>query len=192
MKLSICIVSRDVREQLLNRLIEKILKPQIKNPDEVEILVTVNNGIMTRCSDRQKLIEEAKGEYVCFIDDDDIVPDYYVYEILNAIETKPDVVAISAEVTSLTNHIRRRFVLSPEYPQVFSLPSNDYADETYYRYVSPLNPIKRELALKAGYPLKNIRYDDNIYSERLRPVLQNCSTAWIDKPMYYYFIRCAI
>ena len=86
-KLSILICSvqdRDREENLKN--IEHELKDQIcKNYAEniVEILIEKDNREMSVGRKRNVLIDKAKGEYVCFIDDDDFISKDYLNIILD-------------------------------------------------------------------------------------------------------------
>src|SRR5688572_3266855 len=63
---------------------EHLTKMAEKHP--VEIIAYWNNGERPIGKIRQDLLAEAKGEYVCFIDDDDWVPDYYLDEIFWALD----------------------------------------------------------------------------------------------------------
>lgn len=58
----------------------------------VRIFRQDNNGVS---SARNRGLKEAKGEYIVFIDSDDLVSDDYIEQIFKAIETNPDTVYIS-------------------------------------------------------------------------------------------------
>ncbi|MBW5980578.1 MULTISPECIES: glycosyltransferase family 2 protein [Klebsiella] len=49
---------------------------------------------------RQRGLEKAIGEYVFFVDADDIISPNFLYKILNVIATKPDMVYFSSEIIS--------------------------------------------------------------------------------------------
>lgn len=191
MKLSILIPTMESRADKLKRLLD-ILEPQ--KTDDVEIIVMhddPNRSMrMSVGEKRMWLLGSAPSEYVAFVDDDDTVSDNYVELILKALEQKPDVCAIRGIVESV-NGIKRNFVLSKQYDKIFSLKSDDYQDNTYYRYVSHLNPIRKEIAMQAGFPYQN-RFEDNWYSLKLKPLLANSREVLIPETIYHYYFRVAL
>lgn len=88
MKLSILICHLDQRKHLVVRLLS-VLNPQLT--PEVEILTDSTPGISIGAK-RNQLLARATGQYVVFIDDDDLVSTNYVSLILQAIQNNPDVV----------------------------------------------------------------------------------------------------
>jgi len=96
MKLSILIASLIEREYYLKRILS-ILEPQLT--PEVELVIEIDNRELILGIKQQKLLERAKGDYVCYVDEDDIIPPYYVSEILKAIESEPDCVATNGIIT---------------------------------------------------------------------------------------------
>lgn len=60
---------------------------------EKVIYIRKKNGGVS--SARNKGLKEAKGEYIAFIDSDDLVSDDYIEQIFKAIESEPDTVYIS-------------------------------------------------------------------------------------------------
>lgn len=69
-------------------------KPYVPWQEEemVRIFRQDNNGVS---SARNRGLKGAKGEYIVFIDSDDLVSDDYIEQIFKAIETEPDTVYIS-------------------------------------------------------------------------------------------------
>ena len=86
-KLSILICTIIERKNLLNRLLNILNK---QKTDDVEVLVESDNKQISIGEKRNKLLNKAVGDYVAFIDDDDLVSDDYVKKVLQAIESKPD------------------------------------------------------------------------------------------------------
>jgi len=181
-KLSILICSLNRRHEFLKRLIS-LLKPQISK--EVEVLVSIDDGENTIGRKRNNLLQQSIGKYIAFIDDDDIVSDVYVSSILKAVEFEPDVVGIHLQMienntlTGLTYH-------SLKYKTWYDEPTDKPGLRKYYRNPNHLNPVKRELALKVGFPDIN-NGEDRVYSYNL---LQFINTeVCIDDPIYTYMVR---
>jgi len=173
MKLSILIAHLDSREYYFKRILS-LLEYQLTS--DVEIVVVSDNGEMSTGEKQQKLLEKAKGDYVCYVDEDDIIPAYYIAEILKAIESEPDCVAINGVVT-----------LDEKEPHPFyhSITIDEWHtnDKGHFRHPNHINPVKRELALQAGF--ESLRQGaDYGYSLRLKSLLKRETT--IEKCMYYY------
>lgn len=146
MKLSILIPTIPKRAGLLKRLLN-ILNSQITN--EVEILTNSDDGRKTIGRKRNELIQQAKGEYIVFIDDDDEVTLDYIPLILNAIKKKPDVVCFSGWMTT-NGQNRKDFYFSLNYPYSQVELKGKFV---YLRYPNHLCPMKREL-------VKDIPFDN--------------------------------
>lgn len=139
MRLSILIptLPEPESQSYLARLMS-ILNPQIENhKDEVEIVI--NNGprsIPTGLK-RNELIKCATGEYFSQIDCDDVVPIYYVNELLKAIEQNPDVITFKGFMTTDGANQRGFTIkLGSEYEE---------RDGHYYRWPNHLACFKKSL-----------------------------------------------
>jgi hypothetical protein len=93
MKLSILTPTIPGRENQLAALAQRI-NHQIGN-QAVEHLILSDNRKRSIGEKRQSLVDIANGEYIAFCDDDDNVSDNYVSELLQAIETKADVITFN-------------------------------------------------------------------------------------------------
>jgi glycosyltransferase involved in cell wall biosynthesis len=142
-RLSILICSLNSRAHLLKRL-RAVLDPQLT--DEVEVIVNVDDGQLSIGDKRNALLKEATGDYIAFIDDDDMVRTTYVPNILTAILTDPDCVGIEGIMTTNGSTSGRLFIHSLRYHIWFE------DNGVYYRNPNHLSPVKRELALKTGFP----------------------------------------
>ena len=100
-KLSVLICSITSRKILLQNLVEELKRQSIDDTNDVEILVEMNNKEITTGAKRNLLLKKARGDYICFIDDDDRVSKDYIVKILEAIKSNPD-------CCSLEGHLRRR------------------------------------------------------------------------------------
>ena len=177
-KLSILICSLYGRHESLDTLLH-ILDDQKDN--QIEILIEKDNGVMTIGAKRNILLERAQGEYMCFVDDDDVVSDNYISKILEAIETKPDCCGIEGLIF-MRPRIRNRDRYSPkrwlqgqrvQRKFIHSIRYKTWFEEhhIYYRCPNHLNPVKRELALQVMFPSLN-NEEDRDYSIRLLPLLK--------------------
>lgn len=175
MKLSILICLNDRKEQLTS-LMEN-LSVQLKDVEGVEILVDSDNGEITTGAKRNRLLAKAKGDYISFIDDDDKVSYSYIDRILTAIKTEPDVVGIMGLYYHGDNP-PATFIHSIKYDYWFQ------EDDIFYRCPNHLNPVKRELAMQAGFP-DVVAGEDHAYSVKLFPLLK--TEVYIDSCMYRYF-----
>lgn len=199
MKLSILICHLTERAKQLEKLLG-VLQPQITNPEEVEIIIREDDGNETVGLKRNELLSLAIGDYVCFVDDDDMVPDYYVSMILTAIDTQwlsypvLNYVDVTEENTVVTHYkspdvvgFKGHYTVGDGPPQTFihSLRYKEWktVDGIHQRCPNHLNPVRRELALKAGFTEKD-HGEDMDFSMALLPLLK--TEVFVDKVMYFY------
>jgi glycosyltransferase involved in cell wall biosynthesis len=172
-RLSLLICSLEARHQDLRRL-KHCLQPQMS--DAVELLINLDAGQRTIGQKRNELLQRASGDYIAYIDDDDLVADDYVEKVLAALASEPDCCGIEGIIT-FNGKNPRRFIHSLLYREWFE------QDGVYYRNPNHLSPVKRELALKIGFPEKSFQ-EDRDYSAQLLPLLHR--EVYIDGPIYYY------
>ena len=171
MKLSILIASLPERHKTLSRLLKR-LSSQITQ--EVEIIINIDNQ-KTIGKKRNDLVSASTGEYVCFIDDDDMVSKYYVKRILNAIKEKPDVVTIEG-IYNPDVGTKRRFIHMLNIGWV-----NTY--DVFYRGNNHLCPTKRDIAIQCPFPEINMG-EDKKYGELVGEIAK--TEHHIEKTMYLY------
>jgi glycosyltransferase involved in cell wall biosynthesis len=182
-KLSILIPSLEKRLSFRVRLMG-ILNPQLN--DDVEVISRIDDGSMTVGAKRNLLLEDSKADYIVFIDDDDLIEPFYVSKVLKALEKGPDVVGIhllhyeDGFLKGFTHH-------SIKYNHWFQEPNKDQEGMTnYYRNPNHLNPVKREFAVKAGFPSIDFG-EDRYYSQHLYDYL--VTEEDILEPIYSYYHR---
>lgn len=196
-KVSILIASLRSRENVLSVLLNNINNQfpkcpihmervitnccffQYFNYGEVQLIVATDNKENTTGRKRQLLLENSKGEYIVFIDDDDAIYDYYVEELLKAVNTGADCIGMKGIITTDgNNEIEWRL-------------SKDYQNETieengkmvYLRTTNHIAAVKRSIAIQCGFPdISN--GEDKEYSQRIHPFL--LTETKIDKLMYHY------
>jgi glycosyltransferase involved in cell wall biosynthesis len=182
-KLSILIPSLYTQERidLFSRL-KCVLYPQL-TPD-VEIIPLIDHGEISIGVKRNHLLSMAKGEYISFVDDDDLVSSNYVQQILNAIATGPDVVGIKL-IHYLNGYLLGKTEHSIKYKEWKNTMGGDGLWQ-FTRCPNHLNPVKRELALRAGFPDK-VYGEDKDYSLNLVKLIS--TEVMIHHPIYYYMQR---
>jgi glycosyltransferase involved in cell wall biosynthesis len=153
MKLSILIPTLISRKNELDELIA-VLEAQIEQSGiECEILTNSDNGEKTTGQKRNELLELAKGEYVCFFDDDDFPSLYYMDVLSEGIAKGIDCISLRGIMTTHgTNpEIFEHSILYKEYR------TNEQANEfevKYERFTNHLNCIKASIAKQFKFPDK--------------------------------------
>ena len=181
MILSILICHLNSRAALLERL-QARLKPQLEKFPEVEVLIEADDGQVKTGEKRNALLKKAGGDYVCFVDDDDLVPADYCEKIIKAINTgaqRPSCIGMEGTLIR-PGQPNRKFIHSMKYSSWFE------RDKVYYRCPNHLNPVRREIALKVGFPDKTIG-EDHDYSKKLFPLLK--TEVYVNGSMYEYFCK---
>lgn len=164
------------RASHLRALLDQLLPQTVAYDGQVRVTALWNNGEWLLAEIRQALVEHATGRYVSFVDDDDEVPPYFVDEVWRALKSEPDQVGwqMQAYVDGVT--------LKPTY---HSLRHGGWFedDHGYYRDVSHLNPVRRDLALRCNFT----RYEppeDVSWVQQLREHVK--TEAYVDRVMYHY------
>lgn len=168
------------------RVLHSVTEIGVEHNSEVEINVLYDNKEMSIGAKRQRMIEEAEGEYVCFIDSDDWVPDYYIEELLKAIEQSPDCIGFEIECTGMKGGTKLASASNQWRKwETINRRKNDRRKYDFLRTIYHKTPVKREHALAAGFP--DIRYgEDHEYSERLKKSGVLKKEVFIPKIMYIY------
>jgi glycosyltransferase involved in cell wall biosynthesis len=138
-KLSILICTIPQRAQFFDRL-WKILEPQ--ETEETEIIYN-DHRFHSIGRKRNDLLEQSRGQYICFIDDDDRVSDNYVKLLMEGINKGVDCCSLKGIITE-----------DGQNPLVFehSIKYNAYKtnenghEVRYERYPNHLNAIRSDIA----------------------------------------------
>lgn len=156
-----------------------VLDRQLTQQVEVITDSSMNYNIGTK---RNKLLSLATGKYVVFIDDDDLISSDYIAQVVlacsmyNKDQDNPDCIGISG-VISTNGGNERQWHISKDYQMWFERSG------VYYRTPNHISPVKRELALAAGFP--EISFGEDFeYSMRLLPMLK--TEVKIPGILYYY------
>lgn len=186
-KLSILIPSLHSRAHLLKELRTIIHNQMVANSlteNEVEVLVDVDYGELSIGEKRNKLQQAAKGEYSCFIDDDDTVSAFYLKSIFEGIEKGVDCCSLRGVIT-----------WDGDNPEIFehSIRYDSYktnesatADEIKYeRYPLHINVIKTSIAKQFKFPETSHGEDSDWSGQVFKSGLIK-TEHYIDKVIYHY------
>lgn len=184
-RLSICIVSLHSRKAKLDELLACLADQQPYLMD-TELLIAVDDGQDTVGSKRNRLVGHAIGQYICHIDDDDLVHHRYIKNILMTIDplnftnlTSLDAVAIRGQ--RIENDDPQSAV---EFDYRVGGVEGEWIDSVLWRSPGHLCPIRADLA-------KSIPFEDRtggedlIWSAALAPSIKTCRSA-SSEVLYYY------
>jgi hypothetical protein len=174
--LSILVCTTIDRREMFSKLYAELQRQSLGL--EVEVLYEEDNKQISVGAKRQKLLERARGTYVCYFDSDDWPFNFYVNTIVDALEKGPDCVGF---LIHMTTNLKR--------PQTccHSLKYKVWAEKVdgydYVRNCTHFNPCRRDLALKIGFQDKR-HGEDRLYSDAVSKL---CKTeVFINKRMFHY------
>lgn len=180
---NILIATLGQRTSRFERLLDNLL-PQLDQWGRiVRVTALYNNGERPLGAVRQDLVEYSDAGYVSFIDDDDSVPEYHVERVIESI------LNYYIDHDKGVDYVGWRMqcyldgqALKPTY---HSLRYSGWFDDdnAYYRDVSHLNPIRRELALRADFR-KGVPPEDVSWVDQMRPHVK--TEVYLDDVMYHY------
>lgn len=182
MKLSILIPTLNEPESInyLQRL-NNILDPQIaRYPGQVEKRIHDGGRHIPTGTKRNELIKNSDGEYFSQIDVDDLVPMYYVDEMMAGIEHNPDVITFVGFMT--TNGENRR---------EFTIKLGEKYEERhgqYFRYPNQLCCFKRDVIKSVSFQPVWIQEDYLFATEIMKRRLLK-TEVHITQWMYHYQFR---
>lgn len=175
-KLSILIPSLEDRKPKLEQL-KRELANQIGKRN-VEVLSLSDNRQMSIGQKRNMLLTQSTGEYVSFVDDDDMVSPDYIEKVLNALTKNPDCSSLTGEIV-FSDGYSRPFIHSLRYTQWI----DDHEGKVYYRPPNHLNAVRRAIAVQVGFPPWNSG-EDRSFSMGIRHFLKK--EEWIEGVIYNY------
>ncbi len=175
-KLSILIPSLACRTHYLTKLLSELNRQMTKG---VEVLVRIDNADKQIGTKRNELIESATGEYVVFIDDDDMVFTDYLAKVLKACESGADYIGYSQIFHHLHTGQRSKVETNIGVPWGFR-------DGVYIRGVQHICPVKRSIARQVRFPDKSFSEDREWGYEIEKLVKTECT---IKEPLYFYEYR---
>ena len=175
-KLQILVPTMPVRAPLLKKLLATLQK-QINCHPGARFMVDDGDGSIG--AKRQRMIEAATAEYICFVDDDDRISPDYLDRIMPCLASGPDVVGI-------TMHVRMDG--KDYHPSPIFRHSLRFRDNTGWRDNDRpphhLCPMRREIALRSRFP--DLMWGED-YNFALGVLPHLHTEEWSgDDPLYFY------
>lgn len=194
------------RRDKFRRLVIELLAQAEPRAGRVRVLAYYNQGERPLSHIRQALVEHATGTYVSFVDDDDWVPEYYVEKVRNAIheyahdhdhvepahKVEFDATWATGWVTHFPDQVGWRMQHYsdgvPSKPTYHSLQYGGWYDDDkgYYRDISHLNPVRRELALKVDFR-RGDPPEDVAWTVQMRQHVRTEALIPSEHVMYHYY-----
>ena len=153
-----------------------------ENRQKIEIIINVDGGEKSVGQKRNEVLDRASGDYVCFIDDDDLVDEDYTNIIIKTIEENDDLDCIG---------FSGMYYVDGNQTMVFK-HANKYGGHykdgfgVQHRPVNHLNPVRTEYAKKIRFPEKDFGEDSDYCDRLLSSGLLKNEVVITDKIMYHY------
>jgi len=176
-ELSILICTIGKRHDKFARLLSQLMPQVEKYKGRIEVVAYWNNGELPLAEIRQALMDDAKGKYMAFVDDDDELPEYYCEDIMNALKQDPDYVGWRMQAYHNDEPLKPTF-------HSIKYDKWDEDEEGFYRNASHLNPIKTSIARQVPFAHTSGVPEDYNWAKQVAPLLK--TEVFIGRPMYYY------
>jgi len=177
-KFEIMILTMATREKFLARMLD-CLEPQLT--PEVKVTIRLCDPQYTLGENREMLRRASVGEYIAFVDDDDVVACDYVKTILPLLDGV-DIIGFECQL-----YVDGILEEKRDYHTI-TAGSWYNTDTAYYRDISHLQPIRREIALAAS--MEGGHGEDGRWADKMRALGVIKTEHYIpDKIMYYYLFR---
>ena len=177
--LSVGILTINGREHFFNRLLSKIkeiLPTELSS--QVEIIVNRDNKERSVGTKRNQIINSARGKYICFIDDDDLVSDNYFTQIITELKKNVDCVGFTGNY-----YVGGSLIM--EFNHANKNGGNFRLNNIQYRPINHLNPIRTTIAKQIMFPEVNLG-EDSDYSDKLFNSNLIKTESIITDVMYHY------
>lgn len=183
MKLSILICTIPERKAFFDRLM-KIIDRQETDQTEVNWDPTPNASIGAK---RNRLLQQASGQYVAFIDDDDRVSDNYIQLLMEGINKGVDCCSLKGIITEDGKN-PLLFEHSIKYGIYRTITDSQPGEIRYERYPNHLNCIKASIAKQFRFPEKN-HGEDTDWATLIHQSGLIKTEHYIPETIYYYEYR---
>lgn len=168
------------RAEKLRGLLD-VLLPQLEPfGKRVRVLALWNNGEHSLPAIRQALVSATTTDYLCFVDDDDMVPEYYASEVMRALAYGYDYVGWIVQYRPGNEHARLCY---------HSLQHGGWFERngSLYRDLSHINPIRTDIAKRVDFRrARRHRAEDRVWVDQVRDLKTVRREVYIERVMYYY------
>ena len=193
MLLSVLICTLVRREDRFLHLLGTLLPQAEAFPGRVEVVALQNGGEKSLAEYREALLRDARGKYLCYVDDDDAVADCYIAELVSALDQDPDVVAFDQFCTGIGASLTR-FGLEHEGAPWHPVMSDGQL--AYLRAYSHVQPIRSEIARQGSFIRScapGYTGEDVNFAQSVLPLLRERGSrqARIGQVLYSYLWRSA-
>lgn len=180
MKLSILILTLPSRRKTFLSNLLDILEPQVAQHNNVELLVLYDNKKRSVGEKRDSIISIANGEYIVFIDDDDIVTENYVSDIITCLNENPDTDCVVFDTICT---IDDGIPIHCKYGIEYNYNNNATGNGFWTGKLAHTMVYNKKLVLSASFGRMNVGEDFHWVSQ-VHTKIKNQSR--IDKVLYYY------
>lgn len=183
--LSILIPSVPERTAHLSRMVEELNKQIAGKP--VELLVMTDNRKRTTGAKRNLLIDLAQGQFIAFVDDDDLLLPNYVDALLRHIEENPEADCIVFDVAV---YLEGKFSKLCKYGIEY-----EYGEDNQFYYRKPNHLMCHAKRLAARHRFLDIGFgEDDEWAARIAKDIQQqiripevlYHYLWVSKPHGWY------
>lgn len=184
-KLSILVCRKPSRYEMWQKLYLELYRQIRPYSKEVQLLSSDRMSISVG-EKRNMLLNDADGEYTCFIDDDDRISENYISLLMEGINKKVDCCSLKGVITTNGK--------DPHYFE-HALKHNKYetvdgtiferGDIRYLRFQNHLNTIKASIAKQFVFPDKNYSEDTDWATQIHKSGLLK-TEHYIPETIYYY------
>jgi glycosyltransferase involved in cell wall biosynthesis len=169
----------------MTRLLD-ILMPQVYDLNKIVEIEVDNHPTDSIGTKRNRLLQRAKGEYICFIDDDDRVSSDYVACLFDGIFRKVDCCALMGEITYDGQNPEKfhHSIIYSRY-ETFQKPVNGIK---HIRFPNHLNCIRANIAKQFSFPEIN-HGEDTDFATQIHRSGQLMTEHYMENVIYYYDYR---
>lgn len=174
-KLSVLIPSTPERLTYLARMVSELERQSSQLP--VEILVMIDNKQRSTGAKRNALIEQAQGEFVIFVDDDDRIETDYVQTLVKTIDRNPNADCITFDVEV------NLFGLEKKLTKFDVSFTNSHDDQYYYRKPNHIMCYSKRISSQEKF--LDLSYgEDDEWAMRASMLIKD--QVKISRVLYYY------
>ena len=179
---TIGILTLPERKSYLDRLLKHLNKTTpIRCKHRIEILINEDSGENTVGYKRAEVLAKARGKYISFIDDDDMVSVSYISKLFDLLNTNQnDAIGFMGK---LYHDGVPKLIFS--HSQTNNGHYKSECGKIQFRPINHLNPVRIDIAREIGFPNLNFS-EDMDYCDRLYKSKLIKKEYYLSEILYYY------